>query len=1012
MEFNQCFFQNSGSFERTTMNPWRGTSNKSSINKGLLLVPPRANVKNERFLIFAQLIAPAALLGRRAGRALLAACVFVLASCSSPFWRQEEIPAGTVIVDIAGSLAAGRTIVADFASLANKLELTLTKGGETIESKTIEKAANNPLATTTTFTNLVPGNYAISIGVFKDSALLGSGSTFVTIGTGTGSAIPIPITYTKASTGSFSFTLQLPSGVSATGLACSWVGTGPTQPVSITSTQNQDGIWTIAGSGIQSGDWTLKILIENQAYSNGVLGFIHETIQVRDSVESDRWIDTDSALTPTRVVSAEELQKSSALLDSLEIRGLADNTGAPRIFSYAINGDPIQNAGLCTADSIELMAVAGVPGQTISAKINDGNPVTVQPGIPLSFDISSEETDDVNILTLTVTSPSGHVNEYTINIYKAYKVRFNILNLTSDELQIPSMLLVQKSKTINNPVTQTDNTRWSTKADFSESWNFNTPITENLTLHAQIYPPGDILIPEGTYSSEGFRNLFTDNLEKTFHLLGDVDIDDSWSTQLGGTGEGNGFKGTFRGYGHTISLNEGSSISFFGDNRGAIRDLKVVIPEGKTATSGPIFLYDNYGTISYCTAQGTLSANQQVGGFARFNIGTINACHTRGELNRTSYDYCDSIGGLVSQNQGNISFSTNSMSIYIDSNNEANQIGGLVASNTGSITHSSSSGTITISGKDVNFIGGLVGVKNGNGKISNSFSSSAITIIVNQNSSSKASDIGGLVGKALYGTGQEINITNCSALGSLTVTNNGSNNIEHVGGFIGFLDAASYRSTLTIEITNCFASNSVSINKNADSVGGFIGGISGDASSTDTRTLEKCYAIGNINTGDTGKNIGGFIGSMSGTGAPSISNCYARGDVKAQTNVAGFVGESISSTFSNCYSSGTVTLSNGTGGSFYCGGFIAHEQNPANTYTNCFYDYETTGAGSGPQTGWTDKAIGKYTTEMKNIETFKNAFGSISETLGDSTTWGIDTTDTINDGYPYLQCFGAATVTP
>jgi hypothetical protein len=47
---------------------------------------------------------------------------------------------------------------------------------------------------------------------------------------------------------------------------------------------------------------------------------------------------------------------------------------------------------------------------------------------------------------------------------------------------------------------------------------------------------------------------------------------------------------------------------------------------------------------------------------------------------------------------------------------------------------------------------------------------------------------------------------------------------------------------------------------------------------------------------------------------------------------------------------------------------------------------------------------------MKLLSTF--SAWSISATLGAATIWGIDTTGTINNGYPYLQYFGSNTVTP
>ena len=88
------------------------------------------------------------------------------------------------------------------------------------------------------------------------------------------------------------------------------------------------------------------------------------------------------------------------------------------------------------------------------------------------------------------------------------------------------------------------------------------------------------------------------------------------------------------------------------------------------------------------------------------------------------------------------------------------------------------------------------------------------------------------------------------------------------------------------------------------------------------------------------------------------------------------------STILNSYSTGSVvTSSSGRGG--LVGGTIY------TTINNSFYDATTSGQSD------TGKGIGKTTAEMKTEATFTN--------WDFDTIWDIDTSGTINGGYPYLR---------
>jgi hypothetical protein len=85
----------------------------------------------------------------------------------------------------------------------------------------------------------------------------------------------------------------------------------------------------------------------------------------------------------------------------------------------------------------------------------------------------------------------------------------------------------------------------------------------------------------------------------------------------------------------------------------------------------------------------------------------------------------------------------------------------------------------------------------------------------------------------------------------------------------------------------------------------------------------------------------------------------------------------------NSYSTGSVVSSNSNRGG------LVGRTNGTHTITDSFYNATTSGQSD------TGKGTGKTTAEMKTKATFTNwDFNSI---------WNIDTSGTINDGYPYLR---------
>lgn len=98
---------------------------------------------------------------------------------------------------------------------------------------------------------------------------------------------------------------------------------------------------------------------------------------------------------------------------------------------------------------------------------------------------------------------------------------------------------------------------------------------------------------------------------------------------------------------------------------GTVRDLKVTgnIDAAGTLNEIGAIVGTNYGTISGCSFNGTISGENNVGGIAGTNEGSgmIYNCKTEGFVEGDHY-----VGGIVGQNIGTISYCSNTTGVNIN----------------------------------------------------------------------------------------------------------------------------------------------------------------------------------------------------------------------------------------------------------------------------------------------------------------------------------------------------------
>jgi hypothetical protein len=416
----------------------------------------------------------------------------------------------------------------------------------------------------------------------------------------------------------------------------------------------------------------------------------------------------------------------------------------------------------------------------------------------------------------------------------------------------------------------------------------------------------------------------------------------------------------------------------------------------------------NDGTISKSYSAGSVSGNSNLGGFVGYNnttTGTISGCYydsqasgqsdtgrgtpkTTAEMQtKSTYNGWDfagesangtadiwSIDSAFKINSG-YPYYTNNVQldvIYIytasDMNNVPNNLAGnyILMADISLSGYASGQGWIPIGTNASRFTGTF----DGNGHVISG-------LVINRPSG----DYQGLFG--YIESGGEVNnliIDNCSIsarnqAGSITGINSGIISKSHSTGAVsgGICTGGLAGQNIEGIINDSYSACNVS-GTGGNSIGGLCG-------ANYDGNISNSYSIGNVSGSDY---LGGFIGTNTGG---IIHNTYSKGAVTGSSRIGGLIGYG-SGTISNSYAIGTVS------GGYYTGGLIGY--NSSATISNCYYDRETTGQSD------TGKGTPKTTAEMKTQSTFAGWDFADETANGSEDIWSIDSTQTINSGYPYL----------
>lgn len=328
---------------------------------------------------------------------------------------------------------------------------------------------------------------------------------------------------------------------------------------------------------------------------------------------------------------------------------------------------------------------------------------------------------------------------------------------------------------------------------------------------------------------------------------------------------------------------------------------------GYMANAGKLERCNNHGSVQGSTRRvgGILGACNDAGG-------KVLGCQNFGSVtNSGDGNYCDLNGGIVGDAANGIEInasSTPAPAVY--SRNEGSvtgkaSTGGIIGQlGGGSVACTANTGDVT----GTYDVGGIVGVKANGGLWS---------LVRNQGSVTASYNVGGLVGRQTAGglCGNVLSNASNKTMneGAVTAMGKDAGNLSCAGGLIGRMDGG----TLGDASAKKTAENTGNVTGtgSGDGVGGLVGYLTAG-------TVAHCRSHATVT--DNRKCVGGAIGYMAGG---KVINSYAKGIVKGQGQVGGFVGyvwASADCYILNCAAGASRVVATNKGANDGVGGFVGY----------------------------------------------------------------------------------------
>ncbi|HJA50150.1 MAG TPA: filamentous hemagglutinin N-terminal domain-containing protein [Candidatus Fusicatenibacter intestinipullorum] len=338
---------------------------------------------------------------------------------------------------------------------------------------------------------------------------------------------------------------------------------------------------------------------------------------------------------------------------------------------------------------------------------------------------------------------------------------------------------------------------------------------------------------------KAIQNAGSEALGYNYALMGDINASDVEDYVAIGTGDANGFTGTFDGRGNRI-IGLDTTKDSKGGNSNTLTNAGIFSTVGEGGVVKDVNIYS-----------GTFTGTTTAGAVAGVNNGRIEGIVTFGNTVTVTGDNSNvsNAGGIVGVNNSG-TFENNA--------NDGELTGGIYdVESTGSV----------IAGSSTAVAGGLVGTNDGG--LANSFSDSAVTVGTNVTGGTSAG-LGGVVG---------VNTEkgNVQYVDSLGVTNGGATGSSNIGGIIGTNNG------------NMYSGYNESIVSGKDNVGGIIGENNIDAEVSNIVNATSVTGEDKTPTQDD-DDISKYVGGLVGTNSGSVTNGRNNGTITGTNYVGGMVG--------------------------------------------------------------------------------------------------------------------------
>ena len=367
-----------------------------------------------------------------------------------------------------------------------------------------------------------------------------------------------------------------------------------------------------------------------------------------------------------------------------------------------------------------------------------------------------------------------------------------------------------------------------------------------------------------------------------------------------------------------------------------------------------MFSYGKNIAVSNSSVTGSMSAHgSYAGGFCGYKDGgSISDCNSFVDV--VAYEYLDVSAGFCGyNNSGNISNSSMAGSITVYTQYEAG-IGGFCGVNKGDLTGCSASGQITVNADDMGessaystaYAGGLC--ESNTGTITDCSTQMDIAVSAHADAS-----MGGGYAEATTGAG------------GLCYSNSGSINYSFATG-----DITASASAHAMDGFYWDPEFGEIIMHGQEYANADVGGLCG----VNTGTIISSFASGNIDA----SGIEVSAGSLCGHSSNDITNCYATGDVSIPNGslcyIGGLVGSAGSNDWNitNCYATSLLSTSPNAYESYLGGIFGGDYTGHIPTFTNCFWDMDTTETADGVGSANPDPSgvTGRITSDMLMQDTY------------------------------------------